>query len=63
MITTQISKEVQALIEKIALDYLFVKTLETQGSDSLDFHDVSAWGLKKALEAAFEAGRLAGSTK
>ncbi len=46
----------QKTIEKIALDHLFIDTLETRKSDSLDFHDVSVWGVKSALEAAYRAG-------
>ena len=40
----------------IAEKHLFIKTLETRNSDSLDFHDVSVWGVRSALEAAFKAG-------
>lgn len=57
--TTQ-SKEQQALrkeFEKIAKKHLFIDTLETQHSDSLDFHDVSVWGVEAALKAAYELGR------
>ena len=50
---------VQDLLEKIALDHLFIQNLETQMSDRLDFHEVSVWGVKSALQAAFEAGRMA----
>lgn len=46
-------------LQKIALDHLFIATLETRRSDSLDFHDVSVWSIKTALQAAFEAGRKA----
>jgi hypothetical protein len=35
------------------------RTLETRNSDHLDFHDVSVWGVKSALMAAYEAGRQA----
>ncbi|MBM3273059.1 hypothetical protein FJY94_07445, partial [Candidatus Kaiserbacteria bacterium] len=36
-------------------------TLQTRHRDSLDFHDVSVWGVKSALQAAFDAGlRAAG---
>jgi hypothetical protein len=41
---------------------LFIATLETRSSDSLDFHDVSVWAIKTALQAAFEAGRNAAAT-
>jgi hypothetical protein len=54
------SKEQQALrkeFEKIAQKYLFIDTLKTQNSDSLDFHDVSVWGVEAALQAAYELGR------
>lgn len=43
--------------EILAKDLLDIETLETRNSDSLDFHTVSVWQLKKALEAAYEAGR------
>jgi len=46
-------------LQQIALDHLFIETLETRSSDSLDFHDVSVWAIKTALQAAFEAGRKA----
>lgn len=46
-------------LQQIALDHLFIATLETRSSDSLDFHDVSVWAIKTALQAAFEAGRNA----
>lgn len=50
---------IQDLLEKIAFDHLFIQSLETQMSDRLDFHEVSVWGVKSALQAAFEAGRMA----
>ena len=54
--------EIVLLLESIALDHLFIETLVTQHSDRLDFHDVSVWGVKSALQAAFDAGlRAAGS--
>jgi len=34
-----------------------VPTLTERGNDSLDFHDVSVWGLRDALRAAYAAGR------
>lgn len=55
----QSPQAIQDLLEKIALDHLFIQTLETQMSDRLDFHEVSVWGVKSALQAAFEAGRMA----
>lgn len=59
--TTHPSSTEQQL-QKIALDHLFIETLETRHSDRLDFHDVSVWGVKSALEAAFEAGRKAATS-
>ena len=49
-------------LQQIALDHLFIETLETRKSDSLDSHDVSVWAIKTALQAAFEAGRNAAAT-
>lgn len=40
----------------IAQKHLHIDTLETRNSDRLDFHDVSVWGVRDALEAAFKAG-------
>jgi len=40
----------------IAEKHLFIETLETRNSDSLDFHDVAVWSVRDALEAAFKAG-------
>jgi hypothetical protein len=50
------------LLQRIALDHLFVDTLETRNSDRLDFHDVSVWAIKSALQAAFDAGRQSACT-
>ena len=47
------------LFAQIALDHLFIETLEHRHSDSLDFHNVSVWGVKSALQAAYEAGLIA----
>ncbi|MDD5470419.1 MAG: hypothetical protein PHP05_00685 [Sideroxydans sp.] len=40
----------------IAEKHLYIETLETRNSDSLDFHDVAVWAVRDALEAAFKAG-------
>ncbi|WP_299074759.1 hypothetical protein [uncultured Paraglaciecola sp.] len=45
------------ILEQIAKEHLFVETLETQNSDSLDFHDLSVESIKAALEAAYKAGK------
>jgi len=50
-----------ATITAIAAEHCDVETLETRWAGHLDFHEVSAEGLRRALEAAFEAGRKAGS--
>lgn len=47
------------LFQKIAKQHLHIDTLETRNSDELDFHDVSVWGIRAALQAAFEAGQEA----
>ena len=41
----------------IARLHLHIETLETRHSDRLDFHDVSVWSVKAALEAAYNLGR------
>ena len=56
------AKTLDQLFQRIALDQLFVDTLETRNSDRLDFHEVSVWGIKTALQAAFDAGSQAAST-
>jgi hypothetical protein len=54
------NKDLNKLLEQIALKHFFIETLETQHSDRLDFHDVSVWAVKSALEAAYAAGIEAG---
>ncbi len=49
------------LFERLAKEHLFIDTLQTQHSDRLDSHDVSVWGIKAALQAAYEAGASAAS--
>jgi hypothetical protein len=51
------------LLERIARQHLSIETLQTQRSDQLDFHDVSVWSVKSALQAAFEAGKQAERTE
>ena len=57
--TKQANKTLDQQMQQIALDHLFIETLETRNSDRLDFHEVSVWGVKSALMAAYEAGRQA----
>ena len=54
------AQQLDKLLAQIALDHLFIETLVTRNSDSLDFHDVSVWGVKSALMAAYQAGLAAG---
>jgi hypothetical protein len=56
------AKTLDQLFQQIALDHLFIDTLETRHSDRLDFHEVSVWGIQSALLAAFDAGKKAAST-
>ena len=46
----------------IAEKHLCIETLETRNSDRLDFHDVSVWAVRDALEAAFKAGVEVGAS-
>jgi hypothetical protein len=55
--------DVDKLLASITNQQLHIETLETRNSDSLDFHDVSVWGLRTALLYAFEAGRQAARAK
>lgn len=41
-------------------NFATVETLETRKSDDLDFHDVSVWEIRQALEDAFIAGMTCG---
>lgn len=47
------------ILDTIAFTQLDLPSLETRGSDRLDFSDQSVWQIKAALEAAYEAGRAA----
>ena len=57
------NKKTQKQLEEIAREHLFIETLETRMSDSLDFHDVSVWGVKEALRLAFELGKAEGEKR
>ena len=46
-------------LDHIALTILGVETLDTRNSDRLDFQELAVWQIKKALEAAYAAGREA----
>jgi hypothetical protein len=45
-----------ALLTRIAQRTLHIETLAPQGSDRLDFHEVSVESLRDALQAAYDAG-------
>jgi hypothetical protein len=51
--------KMSADLERIAREILDLETLETRKSDSLDFREQAVWTLRRALEAAYEAGRAA----
>lgn len=55
--TKRQQEKLNALLTAIAQEELLVDTLETRMSDNLDFYDVSVWGVKRALERAYEAGQ------
>ena len=55
--TAKVAQQLDQLLARIALDHLFIETLATRNSDRLDFHDVSVWGVKSALMAAYQAGQ------
>jgi hypothetical protein len=57
--TKQAAQTLDQQMQQIALDHLSIETLETRNSDRMDFHEVSVWGVKSALMAAYEAGRQA----
>ncbi len=48
-------------ISTVALRTLGLKTLDTQNSDRLDFHDLSVGSIRAALDAAYEFGYRDGS--
>ena len=49
------------LLEIARTHFPSIETLETRNCDGLDFHDVAVWAIRSALEAAYEAGRVAGA--
>ena len=57
--TTNPTAQRDALLLQIAERHLFLETLDTRNTDSLDFHEHAVWAVRSALEAAFEAGRRA----
>ena len=53
------TRNAAATADAIARNILGIETLAERKSDSLDFHEVSVWGLKDALLAAYELGLAA----
>jgi hypothetical protein len=49
-------KETEKLLDEIAQKHLHIESLKTRSCDRLDFHNVSVWGVKSALLAAYIAG-------
>jgi hypothetical protein len=56
------AKQLERLLNQIAAEHLHIDTLATRNRDRLDFHEVSVWGLKEALQAAFTAGQQSKQT-
>lgn len=50
-------EKLDALFTEIAKKQLLIETLETRNRDCLDFHEVSVRGVKRALQAAYDAGK------
>ena len=46
----------RTLLTDIARRHLSIDTLVTRNSDSLDFHNVSVWGIEAALREAYRQG-------
>jgi hypothetical protein len=57
--TNRANKKRDEAIEAIARNILEIETLAERKRDALDFHEVSVWGLKDALLAAYELGLAA----
>jgi len=52
-------RKMKRTAERLARQHLSIETLDARNSDSLDFHEVSVWSLRDALEAAYAAGHQA----
>ncbi|XHR30891.1 MAG: DUF6900 domain-containing protein [Chthoniobacteraceae bacterium] len=61
MQTQTATAKIPAYAAKIAKEILDLETLEARNMDGLDFHELSVWEIRKALEAAYNAGRKAAS--
>lgn len=58
-VITNILNDRTTIINEIANKTIGIETLETRHSDSLDFHELSVWDIKKMLELAYTAGAMA----
>ena len=56
----KLSKALKEVDAKV-MTRLNLKTLDTRGSDSLDFHDISAASIRDVIKIAFKAGAKFGS--
>jgi len=48
-------------VERIGKQTLGLPTMKTRNSDGLDFHDLSVWQIREALNQAYDDGYDAGS--
>jgi hypothetical protein len=55
-------KQLDQLLTTIAREHLGIATLKTRRSDRLDFHDIPVWGIRAALEAAYNGGTQSAGT-
>jgi hypothetical protein len=51
---------IKTVIESIARRCFNIDTLVTRKMDNLDFHEVSVWDVRTALQEAYQAGYRAG---
>jgi hypothetical protein len=59
MMTADTNATAEAVALELARKHFNVKTLDVRGRDHLDFHDVSVESIRRALVAAYEAGKAA----
>ncbi|WP_040889961.1 DUF6900 domain-containing protein [Zavarzinella formosa] len=48
--------DLDQLFADIARRHLGIPSMKPRMSDALDFHEVAVWGVRAALQAAFDAG-------
>ncbi len=54
---TKAELKLEADFLAIAKQHFHIETLETRNMDRLDFHEVSVWGIRDALMAAYQLGQ------